>query len=88
MPDDIVTGFIRRTKAEHPEIAESAWLRLEVRLRQEWGGERHYVQKAPTLGKAYSLAERLAAGESPREAFRNSGLTRTTGYRVLSWKGG
>jgi len=82
MGDDIVRSFLRLARELHPETPEREWTRLEVRLRQEYGGERVYVLKEKTAGKAWSLAERLAAGEGWREALATMGISRRTGCRI------
>lgn len=56
----------------------------EIKIRQQWGGERVYVQKAPTAGKTQRLAEGLAAGHALRDVFESAGVSRRWGYRLIS----
>ena len=88
MSDDIVRRFLSLARELHPETPTAEWTRLEVRLRQEFGGERVYILKERTMGKAWSLAERLAAGDGWREALAATGISRRTGCRMrrrLCW---
>lgn len=81
MSDDIVRRFLSLARDLHPETPTAEWTRLEVRLRQEFGGERVYVLKAQAEGKAFLHAESLAAGKSQDEARREVGVHRTTVWR-------
>jgi hypothetical protein len=85
MANDIVRDLLRRLQLAHPEIPADEWRRHEHRFRQDWGGERVYVLKAPSEGKALSLAWCLAAGASWNEALRATRICRRTGYRVRPW---
>jgi hypothetical protein len=57
---------------------------LEVALRQQWGGGRVYIQKAPSDRVAAVLAVELAAGATPGQAIAAAGCSSSTGYRLLS----
>jgi hypothetical protein len=83
MAKDIVADFLRRVREQHPEVPEMRWRKLEVDLRRDWGGERVYVVKAKPQGKAYSLAESLAAGRSLDEARAELHVHRSTCWRWL-----
>lgn len=82
MTDDIIKRFLRAILELHPCTPESDLRRVEVVLRQEWGGERVYVSKAPTDVKSSRRLERLAAGGSEREALREIGVSRATAWRL------
>mgnify|MGYP001428670125 CR=1 FL=1 len=82
MADDIVRDFLRRVRELYPETQEMQLRRLEVRLRQVWGGERVYVTKAPTDVKSTRRLECLAAGASEREAIPRIGVSRVTAWRL------
>lgn len=85
--DDVVKGFMRELLAAAPKLSTDDALKIEVRLREQWGGTRVYIGKATALGKAQRLGSALAAGAgSLREALATTGLSRRTGYRVLSRK--
>jgi hypothetical protein len=79
--NDIVHDFELMALERKPKTPEE-WRRLTTELRQKWGGERHYVQKAPVAGKARALAESLAAGASLREAMATVGVSRVTAWRL------
>ena len=81
MAKDIVADFVRRMREQHPEVPDLKWRRLEADLRLEWGGERFYVPKASSEGKACSLVESLAAGRDPDEARAAIGVSRFTWWR-------
>ncbi len=78
MPDDIIKEVIRLMQ-EHadPRIAES-------KARQLFGGERIYVAKDARYPKAERLGCAVAAGLPLRTAFEAAGVSRATGYRLLS----
>ena len=80
MGDDIIKHFVRRLEAyTTPEEAR----RVEIELRQQWGGAEVYVPKVPSLPKAERLGAGIAAGLSLRAAFEAAGVSRATGYRLL-----
>ena len=81
MADDIITHFVRRLEAyTTPEEAR----RVEIDLRLHWGGAEVYVQKVPTLQKAAMVFAGIDAGLTLREAFDAAGVSRATGYRLMS----
>jgi hypothetical protein len=86
--NDIVRDFELMALEMKPKTPEE-WRSLTVELRRKWGGERHYVQKAPPLGKAHALSGSLAAGASPREACVSLGFSLRTAQRLIrrGWVG-
>jgi hypothetical protein len=81
MADDIIRSFVARLAAyTTPEEAR----RVEIELRQQWGGAEVYVPKAPSLPKATRLGAGIAAGLSLLEAFEAAGVSRRHGYRLLA----
>lgn len=83
MNDDILSQIIRELMSAK-EVGPAAVASAELRIRERWGGERVYVQKAPGRGKAVRLGGNLAAGSSLSDAFAAVGVSRTWGYRLLS----
>lgn len=83
MPNDLVREILRMAQAlpANP-TAEDFW-RLDRQIRDLWGGQRVYVCKAQTEGKAHRLAESLAVGRPISEAPSLLGLHRRTCYRIL-----
>lgn len=84
MARDIVTAFCEALLAEQPGAPSDLVRRIEVRLRNEWGGDRVYVPKdSPTEGKVGRLAAALAAGVPLKAAFDQCGVSRSAGYRLI-----
>lgn len=82
MPGDIVKDFM--ALVAHRLDAEEAQ-RVELEIRQAWGGAEVYVRKAmPPDAKARAIGGSLAAGLALREAFEAAGVSRATGYRLIS----
>jgi hypothetical protein len=81
MPDDIVRDFMRRYRKRHPDLSVDQLRQFETECRQAWGGTRIYVCKDPAEGKAFRLAQSLAAGRSLFEAA--PAIPRSTRYRLL-----
>jgi hypothetical protein len=80
VPDDIIRSFVSRLAAyTTPEEVQ----RVEIELRQQWGGAEVYVCKAPSLPKAARLGAGLASGLTLREAFDSAGVSYRHGYRLL-----
>jgi hypothetical protein len=79
--EDIIKQFCTELSAFAPldEVR-----RVEIQLRQQWGGADVYVQKAPSLPKAERLGAVIAAGLTMREACDAVGVSRSTGYRLVS----
>jgi hypothetical protein len=81
--DDIVRDCIWRVIENPPATVEDV-LNLEVGLRQKWGGAEVYVPKKLTAGKLQRMGSSLGTGGSLREAFACAGVSRPTGFRLLS----
>lgn len=75
MPDDFFEAVRRNYGVPLDEF--------ETRLRQEWGGERVYIQKATVSVKGRNLAAAIANGLSPREAFAACDIPERTGWRII-----
>lgn len=80
LADDIIKHFVSRMAAFAPPEEVR---RVELELRQHWGGCEVYVAKDPTRPKAERLGAGIAAGLSLRAAFEAAGVSRATGYRLL-----
>jgi hypothetical protein len=68
----------------HLPPAEARALKRAIQLR--WGGAEVYVDKGTSAHKAERLGEELAKGVPIKQALKSAGLSRRTGYRVLSKK--
>lgn len=66
-----------------PDYPAEAWERFETWARKEYGGQTVYFSKAPARAKAERLGELLAGGMPIAEAFREMGVSRSYGYRLL-----
>lgn len=87
---DEVASLVESLRLVCKDAGESAPSQLVLeewarRIYRDKGGSRiYYPKKASVAGKAWSLGAALASGASPQEAIRAAGLSRTTGYRILS----
>ena len=84
MPKDTVESIVDLVRAAAPELSDAQLSTIATRLHRDMGGERHYFAKAPSLGKAWSLGGEIAAGVPLAQAFANVGVSRATGFRLLS----
>jgi DNA invertase Pin-like site-specific DNA recombinase len=82
--------FVDELIALHNALCPSASAKerrdFERGIRQRFGGERHYVDRATAKVKTEKLGEELAKGTPVKQAIKAAGLSRTSGYRVLSRK--
>jgi hypothetical protein len=83
MADDIVRALLRLAREMNP-ATPAEWEGLEFRFKQDWGGSRYYIQKAPTAPKQRRLADALAAGVPMQRAFELAGVSRRWGYEILA----
>jgi hypothetical protein len=81
MSNDIF-GQIIRNLAEAWGVGDDARVREEVRIRQQFGGEKHYIAKKLDMQRAVALGERMKRGESVEQASKSAGIARSTGYRL------
>jgi len=81
MNDDI----IKHVCAEVSAIASDDYVRrLEISLRHLWGGAVVYIPKSRPLHKAERIRAGRAAGMTMIEACEAAGVSRSTGYRLVS----
>ena len=59
-------------------------LALQNRICREWGGCKPYVPKRPAERHAAAVGQQLAQGSSLEQAFKQAGISRRQGYRILS----
>jgi hypothetical protein len=83
MPDDILHDFLTRLAQWAPPAEVT---RVEAEMRQQWGGIKGvYVKKKdPPEIRCQALGLRLATGTGIADAFSDLGVSRATGYRLLS----
>lgn len=79
---DLVTSILSAA----PDLSLERAHVIARRIRADVGGA--YLKKEPTAGKAFGLGTALAAGVPVIQAFAEIGVSRSTGYRLLSrrWK--
>lgn len=88
MGKDVLDELVRQILAAAPEIPRGAAETAAQRIRQDWGGARVYIKKAPAEGKALRLGTALAAGVPLTQAFAEVGVRRSQGYALAGrrWK--
>ncbi len=89
MPEDFVEKLMAQIRAAAPDLPSDRVSAIARQVRLDWGGSTVYIKKAPAEGKARSLGLTLAAGVPLAQAFADIGISRRTGYRLLSrrWPG-
>lgn len=80
---DIVDEIFAQLRAAIPDLPDTALQGAAQRIRQDWGGARAYVKKAPAEGKAFRLGTALAAGVPLTQAYELVGVTPQHGRRLL-----
>ena len=85
---DIVDDIFLQLRTAFPELPDDALRGAAMRIRQDWGGARAYVKKAPAEGKAWRLGAALADGASLAQAFDVAGVGERYGRDLLKrgWK--
>lgn len=84
MADDLFAEFIRRVLEADDRGGKQEVTRTEIRIREQYGGQRIYLQKDPSTKKTMAAGASLAAGRNLNEAFAAAGVSRATGYRLLA----
>ncbi len=82
---DTVERILAQVRAAAPELPERTLEVIARGLHRDLGGERHYVAKNPSMGKAERLGDTMAAGVPFARAYAVVGLSRTSAYRVRRW---
>lgn len=84
---DIVDDFLSRLQQLVPNLPPDAPVQLEKTLRQQWGGTEPYVGKRLSrVTRTTLVAAGLRQRVDIKEAFRRAGVSRTTGYEIISRK--
>ena len=84
--DDVLIRFVSALRNAGATFTDDIALTAESHLRQELGGSRHYIQKAPKLGKAHALGTAIRSGANIKEAMNKVGCSRRNGFRLLAVK--
>jgi len=85
MVDDLIDGLVAQLYAVAPELGQRRIAAIAIELRRDMGGATAYIRKEPAAGKAWSLAESLAAGATWGEALARARVSRRTAYRLRPW---
>lgn len=84
---DIVDDFLTRLQHHVPDLQPTIRMQIESGLRQDWGGNKPYVAKQPSrMTRASLVASGLRQAKSLQDCFAYAGVSRATGYRILSGK--
>lgn len=84
--EDLVLRLIVLMRENCAVISEDLAIKVEMQLRQEFGGTRVYIPKAPLRSKQMLLATAIRSGANIKKAMAMANLARSTGFRVLSSK--
>lgn len=84
MSKDGLDDILDQLRRAAPDFPEDKLYVAALRIRRDMGGESFYIKKASVDGNAFRLGEQLAAGVSLAQAFVNIGVSKATGYRLLS----
>lgn len=84
MAKDVIEDLVARLLAAAPDLPVERVTAIAVEIRRDWGGGKHYVKKAPTLGKAFGLGTALAAGVPLSQAFAEVGVSARHGLRLAA----
>lgn len=69
-------------------IRSTPYEQLKDVIQQRWGGEQVYIERGTAERKVEALAAEIAKGTPVKDAMKAAGVSRRTGYRILSrkWK--
>lgn len=84
---DIVDDFLCRLQQHIPDAAPEVRFAIETSIRKEWGGNKPYVRQAPSMElRTFMVANGLRHAKPLADIFKSAGVSRRTGYRILSRK--
>jgi hypothetical protein len=82
-----VKDLMVRIRSEIPDAPQEALARIEIGVCRDWGGNHPYVIKNPTAETRIAMVSTgLRQGRPIPECFAQAGVSRATGYRILSRK--
>ena len=67
-------------------FTEEVAITAEQQMRQQFGGERHYIPRAPKRGKAIALGTAIRSGANISEAMRKVGVSRSYSFKLAMVK--
>jgi hypothetical protein len=80
--NDILIRFLAALRDAGASFTEEVALTAEQQMRQQFGGERHYIPRAPKRGKALALGSAIRSGANISEAMRKVGVSRSYGFKL------
>jgi Mor family transcriptional regulator len=84
---DVVSDILDRVLATLPGCTPEMVQDLEITIRREWGGERHYVKKPDAITpRLHEARQALRQGAPIAEVKAEYGISRSTIYNILKKK--
>lgn len=84
--NDILLRIFAALRDAGASFTEDVAITAEQHIRQEIGGERHYIPRAPKRGKALALGSAIRSGANIKEAMRKIGVSRSYGFKLAGLK--
>jgi hypothetical protein len=84
--EDIFLRFFAVLQQHGHQVPSDTQAAAEVQLRQELGGNRVYIPRAPSRVKKQRLASALRSGANIREAMERARVGRSWGFELLGQK--
>ena len=79
---DTVERILAQVRAAAPSLSDTTLIEIASRIYADLGGDRHWIPKNPTWGKARRLDDATAAGVPFAQAWKGTGISRATAYRI------
>ena len=80
--NDILIRFLTALREAGASFTDEAAITAEQQMRQMYGGERHYIPRAPKRGKALALGSAIRSGANIKEAMLKVGVSRSYGFKL------
>ena len=84
--EDILFRFIQIMRQSGASFSDEIAVQAEMQIRQEVGGQRVYIPKAPARVKTQRLATAIRTGAKIEDAMAKAGVKKTGGYALMSRK--
>lgn len=79
---DTVERILAQVRAAAPDLPSGTLEKIARGIHTDLGGEKHYIAKNPSWGKAWRLGDAIAAGVPFARAYRATGMSRASAYRA------
>ena len=80
--NDILIRFLAALRDAGASFTEEVAITAEQQMRQQFGGERHYIPRAPKWGKALALGSAIRSGRTSRKRCVKVGVSRSYGFKL------